>query len=329
MHHKAPYLFLQCFPALEKLVISPCFDIPIMSDIRRFCPSMQQLQLGVLTHVRESQPSAGRGLKDLCIENNLQMYYNAQHVSNLLKSHCKTLETLDLNQCLGDNVNKNIKYPRLRRLVLNNDNPFEPCFGWWIPNQAPLLEELVISSTAINDILDTRSPNLKRLVMKISRSTDMTRISQLTSFAERHANVQTLEIHSYIFYDILNLDFFIRRFDRLSSLVLGADNNFEQHYMDEVVDKLVQGRTHLKQLTMNFKHGISKHAIETLATLKHLESLTLPVNRSSAAGLVTLAQCSHLKYLKVLPDFQHPDDFTLELKQRRPDIDVEIVEHKG
>lgn len=331
MHHKAPFLFLQCFPALEKLVISPCFDIPIMSDIRRYCPSIQQLQLGILTHVREFSsspegPTAGEraGLKHLCIENNFEYYYDARLVSNLLKTHGKTLETLDLNRCLGDNVNKNTQYPRLRRLVLSSEHPFEPCFGWWIPNHAPLLEELVVSSTAINDMLDTRSPNLKRLVMKMSRSTDMTRISDLTRFAERHAHLQALEIHSYIFYDILNLDYFIRRFDRLSTLVLGVDNDFEQHYMDEVVDKLVQGPTHLRQLTMNFKHGISKHAVETLANLKHLERLTIPINRSSAAGLIALAQCQQLKYLKVVHDFQHSDDFILELKQRRPDIDIEI-----
>ncbi|CDH59960.1 predicted protein [Lichtheimia corymbifera JMRC:FSU:9682] len=282
------------------------------------------------------------GITKLCIgsfewENDI-----CNDMARVLEQHHQTLVDVELKLKGdiqdGDDALYTISYPCLRRLSLSFISDMNPCFGWWIPSKAPALEELRMMISVIKArpaILDTKPPNLKRLVMRLGdvRSSEEAAIASYIDYYARQkerSHLRDLEIHLYSEHFSL-IHEAICRLNHLQHLMIGFTFEWDTSNMDRFVKQLVNGCPHLVFLDINNKKALSIDSLNLLKRLDSLEELVLSIDGMQGCigfceALQTLSPS--LKCIQMFPK-SALDPMDLEsLKASRPDLKI-VVKNYG
>ncbi|CDH54796.1 predicted protein [Lichtheimia corymbifera JMRC:FSU:9682] len=337
---------LKRFPSLKKLVLNPCFETQPMTIIRRYCPSMTDLQLKVTRTESSSLPErfeqlqwlrGGDGLERISISEDSRNGDVWTDVCLTLKQHHNTLVHLEFNLDYGGSNNLNLfnlEYPCIKTLALQSYGSNNACFGWWIMKKAPFLEELSITAWAIEShpaLLDsTLPPTLRKLVLdlratnnreypalietclnRFGRQKEKCSLKELNIQYDRNGDIPAT--HAAAICSLKTLQHLT-----ISSLL------WKQSEMDRFTKMIVEGCPHLVSLELDGPNP-SAYAINLLKRLQHLQHLAFTV-------AVFMDYKDVLDAFEAMPQLKSSRIFGVEgrvnrefiscLNSRRPDIKI-------
>lgn len=324
------------FPSLKRLTLLPCDDTQAALVLPGYCPSISRLQIrmihnGVqLTYSDEGYPSDQQGITALSIHGFLWTRYSDQDhdIISLLKHYHNQLIHLewDIVLDINDNDVYSLQYPQLKKLVLNR------C-GWWIPPNAPILEELEITSDSINtnaNALDTISPHTQILKLRLHEATLLSGTPSVEHYLNRlgkEAQLKELVIHFNII-DIMDgigrvLDA-ICGLNKLTRLEVGFANTWDAYQMERFIDELVKGCPHLSRLEIKCDNAPSTHSVNTLKRLKSLKQMAFSIKGSNddRKFWTAMQTFSQLKCITIYPADAINENEITRLKEQRPDIEI-------
>lgn len=115
-----------------------------------------------LTCKQPRNPGAGVGITHLSLRSTDEPDNSIMDTNAVLKRYRNKLEYIELKMDpdTNDSAIYTIQYPHLKTLHLDNA-------AWCIPRNAPMLQELTMTTRTINSnsaVLDTIPPNLEKLV---------------------------------------------------------------------------------------------------------------------------------------------------------------------
>ncbi|CDH57632.1 predicted protein [Lichtheimia corymbifera JMRC:FSU:9682] len=164
------------FPSLKTLELQPCQDIDAALLIPQYYPWMKSLTLidNVFNiqcrfynkaQCHDGDDDGRDGITEFLVSEHGNEPGTLTTIDAFLKQHRTTLANMrwDLYHDSDVEHTHDIQYPRLKKLSVVKS-------GWWIPRNAPQLEELRIAwitITGYHDILDIIPPNLKKLVLDL------------------------------------------------------------------------------------------------------------------------------------------------------------------
>lgn len=272
------------FPSLKRLEFYPCPDIRTALMIPRCCPLLKRAQIDIDNDVvGVSYVDTDTGSGEVVVTK-LSVYFEfeddepLEESSHILRQHHGTLEGIKWNVWLERDYDDlaDIQYPHLKTLALLT-------YGPPLIQNAPMLEELTLSATAIDDnfaVLETIPPTLKKLkliLVEIPDEFDTRALKRCLYRVSQHCQLQDLAIrfgNSYGDPDVLAA---IYHFKTLQRLMLSFCWRSEPHQMEGFLDGLVNGCPRLSCLKLNSINAPSTHAINTLKGLLQLEELALSI----------------------------------------------------
>ncbi|CDH59957.1 predicted protein [Lichtheimia corymbifera JMRC:FSU:9682] len=246
-------------------------------------------------------------------------------VGSVLKHHRKTIE--DFCWAMdGENDNRDIydiQYPQLKKLTLNKS-------GWWIPRNAPLLEELTLSSRTINNhpaVLDTIPPSLKTLELKLNEVPELVDTSSIKQYLLRfaqHSHLHELVIISPTMDNIFNVVDAICHLKQLQRFAIIITMRPDSSQQDRFLDQLARGCTNLSCLEIYCLYkGLSTHSINTLKQLGNLKQCSFAIDPTSDDGIWhALKTFPQLKCIRIYPAMPSHRMGIRRLKEKRPDMTV-------
>lgn len=197
------------FGSLKRLVFYPCFDKQITAVVLHYYPSMTRLEFlcqidgAQRIYMAQGIPHKEIGIMDFYIEaGSMRGYVPWGILIDELRQQQNTIECIKCNLDLRETLHERedhkeiytIKYGRLKQLSLSKS-------GWWIPRNAPMLEELHITAYIIKKnvaVLDTIPPNLKKLELDLDLDFDLRYKAPLERYIKRFAlrsHLKELVIH--------------------------------------------------------------------------------------------------------------------------------------
>ncbi|KAI7874292.1 hypothetical protein K492DRAFT_211654 [Lichtheimia hyalospora FSU 10163] len=342
-------MVLNRFPYLQYLTLNPCPDPRSMIAIPQHCPSLRGLQLGIcyvgvnLPRERlkeEISSDEHQGLEILSLLGTQESTYNWKDIDRLLNQHCNTLELIELNVTISRNDNDTIRrvhYPRLKKLFLHHVDASQPCFGWWIPEFAPLLQELELTAHVIMSnpaILNTTPPKLRKLVLRLDTtfSFDRQRAVEryLRGFIHQGQQPSTLKelelslvqvnptVHSP--HGILNV---VSQMDQLQHLMI----SFAHHVntMEEYLEILARGCHCLTRLEIQCNNVPLRYSLSSLRWLTRLKQLALPIGYDTTSNFwEPLQSMTQLKHIKIYPENAVFMLNARRFKEKRPNVKLMI-----
>lgn len=331
---------VQRFPSLKKLILSPCNDLQSAYVVPKYCPSLQGLRVDVsnegeaelsYTDQLEEEACGMQGITDLCLRSFMWHGFNQHEMASLLKQYSSTLKRLEWNIPLNDdNDNKDIittiQYPCLRVLRIES-------FGWWLPRNAPMLEELKITSNAIytnHTVLDTIPPKLKKLALHMvhqtSLSDDMSHLIRYIQRFSHHTHLKELAIHLPGVYKkkpVLQAICCLNQLERLTIL----DSKWV--YTRAALEEIVKCCPRLLHLDIRLGKTPCTHAINTLKRLEHLQQFTFAIDGTKDLAdlweaFQTFPQLTCIRIRPVNRVNKENKDAIRSLMMKRPDMEVII-----
>ncbi|KAJ8658028.1 hypothetical protein O0I10_006299 [Lichtheimia ornata] len=285
------------FPSLKELSLYPCEDIQLTRVVLDSYPRMKHLHICMdspiadLTYSEEGPPCNHAGITHLSVYVDCSFWEADdfrdpwQSVIPILKEIHQTLEYLkiDVNFANDNEDVYDLEYPRLKKLFLFNS-------GWWIPRNAPILEELTMTSRTIREnpaVLDTIPPNLKRLELRLGHASPYLRdekaaVSAYLHRLANHSQLKELVIHFHDALIISNVLEAIQHLGRIESLNLIFTRTWrscvwDSYVMDSFVDGLAKGCPRLSNLEINCKNAPSTYTVNALKQLEDLKQLVFSV----------------------------------------------------
>lgn len=195
----------------------------------------------------------------------------------ILNKYSSTVEHLDLDIDVANDVLYDVQYPRLKTLVLDS-------LDWWIPRNAPMLQELAISSYTIHThpaVLDTIPPDLITPELRLADepfSIDKTFIATYLHRLGHQSQLKNLIVFCISSDDIGTMLDAICHLGRLDSLVIHVWRYWDNNEMEGFFGKLVIGCPRLRLLRINCQNAPSTTSINTLKRLGHLTQLAFSVH---------------------------------------------------
>lgn len=324
------------FPSLKCLTLLPCDDTQSALVLPEYCPSISRLQIrmidnGVqLTYSDEGYPSDQQGITALSIHGFLWTRYSDQDhdIIPLLKHYHNKLYHLEWDIVLDINgdVVYSLQYPHLKKLLLNR------C-GWWIPRNAPTLEELEITSDSLSTnahALDTISPHLQILKLRLHGAMLLSGMSSVEHCLNRLAQEAQLKELVMHFNSIDTMDGTGRVLDaicglkELTRLQVGFTNAWDVYQMERFVEQLVKGCHHISSLEIKCDNAPSTHSVNALKRLKSLRRMTFSIkgindDRKFWNAIETFSQ---LKHITIYPADAINDSEIRRLEEQRPDMEI-------
>ncbi|KAJ8657962.1 hypothetical protein O0I10_006233 [Lichtheimia ornata] len=317
------------FPSLNHLGLNPCSDIQSALIVSDYLPSINSLEISPTnagTHIvfmNHGPPCETPSITKISMESvgrlNVDTFVD---IGLLLKQHRMTLE--DFEWDVGDTRDNSdiydIQYPRLKKLTLYNS-------GWWIPPNAPLLEELTMTWQVINDhpaVLNTIPPNLKKLVLDLKKGRNAVIVSAtkryLLGFAQ-HSHLHELIIRSRIVESISNMMDGTYRLNQLQRLAIHIIKPSDSYPKELVIDQLARGCPNLTCLEINCKNGVSTPSINALKQLGNLKKCSFSIDRSNEDGIwQALETFTQLQGIRIYPVIPSNLAGIRHLKEKRPDM---------
>ncbi|KAJ8657565.1 hypothetical protein O0I10_006629 [Lichtheimia ornata] len=280
------------FPSLKTLSLQPCLDPQLTSVVLDHYPWMRCVHhnddeepADSITYLAEGRQCDDVGITEFSVRLCLPFDNPWTNATPILTKQQRTLECIDFDVKVGDEPEEiyNIEYDRLKKLCLIRS-------GWWIPRNAPMLEELEISSRTIRgnaSVLDTIPPKLKRLALKLHYTR---RIRQITAAVSRylhrfsyHSHLRELVVHCHNWESMYNVIDAIHHLGQLESLEVNCtrkQRSFESHYYPIVrlAHGLPKGCPRLSRLEIiGMMAPPSTGAINALKELEHLEEFAFSI----------------------------------------------------
>ncbi|KAJ8652398.1 hypothetical protein O0I10_011978 [Lichtheimia ornata] len=351
---------LKRLPSLYKLVLYPCIETQPMTTIQRYCPSMRELEL--VTKRTESSPARlehqhddqwiheGAGLKRITLLEDTQQHDAWIDMSETLKQHHNTLVHLRLRlDYAGNNDHEifSLEYPCLKALNLQINNLNNVCFGWWIIEKAPLLEELKITADVIrlNPVLlnFTPPPTLRKLVMHlygVTRPDDVTVIERFLGCFNQQKEGCSIK-HLALRFDNRGGDDVtpdillpsISQLDQLQHLgILYSPIEPTLWMFDDFILKLVKACPNLLSLETDNDISSRAYVIKDLKRFQHLRHITFRMDATGSESSkgewddsnqwYAFGTFSQLRSIRVWSYGEVNHVFIRYLKAHRPDINV-------
>lgn len=318
------------FPSLKKLSLHPCSDIESALVVTDHFPSMRRLELEIddvgirIIYEDEGQHFEELGITNLCVSCNQMSIDNTYEcVTSLLQKHHKTLEQMEWH--VDPSINgmdlQDIKYPRLTTLILFTS-------GWWIPRNAPLLEQLQIEPSIIKynpEVIRTIPPNLKRLSFEFPRNIGSSikqspcRLGQLPQLRQLDMNLSLPQDISHIFDGSFCLD-------QLQRLKLWFRDDLDSYQMEGFIEGLVKGCPHLLCLEVECGNAPPTSFVNALNPLEHLKQLAISIKAVDDDGSFwkAIQSFTHLQSIRVYPCMAANMDDIRHLKKQRPDLHITL-----
>ncbi|CDS06431.1 hypothetical protein LRAMOSA08959 [Lichtheimia ramosa] len=321
---------LQRCPSLKKLELGPCSDIESALVASDYCPSLKHLELSI--HRRGVDISCSgldraceeQGITHLSITSPREAAEILEDGSSILNKYQRTLQqiTWDIEPDTEDDI-YNIQYPQLKKLCLEYS-------GWWIPRNAPMLEELSITSDTIHvdpAVLDMIPPNLKKLELQLDKAPFLLDKVPLAKYLDRFSHQS--QLHQLDIYmnkhdhveDVLDA---ICRLHQLQRLMISITDFCNLSEMVRFFDKLSRGCTQLSCLEIRCTNALSAAAMDAVKRLENLKQLSFSISCSSSNGSIwdVIQTIPQLECIRIYPAYASNNDHIKRLIQHRPDIKI-------
>ncbi|CDS10635.1 hypothetical protein LRAMOSA11121 [Lichtheimia ramosa] len=273
-------------PSLEHLELHPCANVESALVITDYLPSIKDIHLEItyggleLIYKKRGSSSDEIGITHLYLSSYPEEYVISTNVSPILKQYHDTVQHLVLYMDLDNDGNNNaydVQYPQLKTLVLHSS-------AWWIPRNAPMLEEMTLTSKTIHEhtaVLDTIPANLRKLKLRLAHEPFLVDKTPLVTYLHRLG--QQSQLNDLVVYfknsdDIGTVLDVICHVGQLECLTVDSSDKWDAIQMEEFFGKLVIGCTRLRELRINCRHAPSIQSINTLKRLGDLTKLAFSVN---------------------------------------------------
>ncbi|KAJ8657974.1 hypothetical protein O0I10_006245 [Lichtheimia ornata] len=319
------------FQSLKRLELHPCTDIQSALIVLQHAPWISNIDLvmcdddGIeLTFSCEEHPSERIGIKNLTISSETEKA--CTNTTSIVKQHHNTLEKIEWvmdTSCDTDTIDDR-QYPHLKKLHIYIS-------GWELPRNAPLLEDLIMTSQTIKRhpaTLDTIPPNLKKLTLDLKAGLDAASKSSIEHYLDRLAQHQlkylTIALDSKDNVD--NLLHAIHRHNQLEHLKVTLKGVWNSYSMEQFVHGLVNGCPRLISLELVCHAAPSANTMNSLKHLEHLQQLALLIKGTEDYDnfwnvIPTIRQIKCL----VIQDLGPGRDAKVKyLKQQRPDMQITV-----
>lgn len=326
---------LHQLPRLQYLDIVPWKGSTAMTDLQQHCPSLKCLQYASKCYYNTwrdlpMEDSTRPGLQYLQIHDPEGQYYDTEQLNNMLKNNHETLRVLDL--CLGNpSTEMNLPFPALRRIVIQSQYALDSCYGWWILDHAPNLDELKVDMLNVH-----KFPSLIPMLLRIKnlRSIQFHVGDPFASgynhdmlhrfFEQQSHHLQSLDI--YVNPDMFENDRWVSSIHSMSQLRYLEMNLHEDIGVcfEPFMKGLSNGRRLLQQLHLHCALGVTDKEIIHLLQLKMLQAITTPISDMSRMAILSLASLDNLKVLNIIPGNENDMDAVQLLANTRSDIKVNI-----
>ncbi|KAJ8657580.1 hypothetical protein O0I10_006644 [Lichtheimia ornata] len=324
------------FPSLKKLTLSPCTDIQSTLLVSEYCPSVNRLDVSIsclgIEHIysHEENSSKEHEVTKIIMEIERLPDETCKDTSSIIKKYHDTLEHLewDMDSSLDTENIEHLQYPRLKKLGLFWS-------GWQIPHNAPLLEELTLTSRIIStqpQVLDTVPPHLKKLELKlhdIPQLVDKTSVVRYLTRISLQCQLKELVVRFNSEENVTSVMDAIYRLDQLECLKISFTDVWNPYRMERFFDGLVKACPHLSRLELRCGNAPSIYSMNTLKGLAHLNMFAFCVYGSDGFDEFwdAIRRFSQLKCIRIYPNYAiHKSNLTY-LKEERPDLKVIVDRH--
>lgn len=212
-----------------------------------------------------------------------------------------------------------IEFPVLKRLRIDNA-------GWWIPRNAPMLEELDITASTIAikaDVLDTIPHNLQKLVMRLLRRLNNKAciIRYLNDLAQQ-SKLKDFTIHFRSSDDAMAVIDTICHLHQLEHLDISIADNWDSHHMEASLDKITRECPLLTSLDIISANTPSIQSMNILKRLEHLKGLAFLIMGSDEGFWNVIQSFSQLASIRIYSSILLNNDPIRHLKKQRPDMKI-------
>lgn len=322
----------QRFPSLTNLDIHPFPDIESALMIPQHCPLLKRAEIVIHDwHITGFFSDESTGHEDLVVTR-LSIYEddwfgNEDFVDTapLLNWYHATIEVIewDITPDRDFQHLHNIEYPRLRKLTLETS-------GSWILQHAPILEELVMSSTVINahpEALHTIPSTLKKLEFKLD---DLENEAAIGTYLQRVS--QQCELHELVIRinsskasrDVLDA---IPRINTLQRLMISVCGKWKSYRMERFFECLKNVCRNLSCLEIDAMIAPSVTSVNALKSLERLKRFTFPIHhmRDSDSFWHAIRTFPQLSCIRIYPEsaINHADIRVLKDHRRSMNIIVD------
>ncbi|CDS10641.1 hypothetical protein LRAMOSA11127 [Lichtheimia ramosa] len=315
------------FPSLEHLQLHPCADEQSALVITDYLPSIKDIHLEMtdggfeLIYKKRGSSSDEIGITHLHLSSYPEEDVISTNVIPILKQYHDTVQHLDLFMDLDNDDSYDIQYPQLKKLVLSSS-------AWWIPRNAPMVEEMALTSKTIHEhtaVLDTIPANLSKLELRLANEPFLVNKAPLVTYLHRLG--QQSQLNDLVVYFHTSDDFgivldAICDLGQLDSLVIHVYEHWDA--MQEFFGKLVVGCTRLRVLRINCRNAPSIQSINTLKQLRHLTKLAFSVDgiNNDISFCHAIQSFPHLKLIWIYFAETSSNAWIKYLYKQRPDIKV-------
>ncbi|CDS06440.1 hypothetical protein LRAMOSA08968 [Lichtheimia ramosa] len=318
------------FPSLRHFQLHPCADIHAALIFTDYFPSMKRLEVvfsdsGIhLICNDKGSPGEDIGITHLLLDGVSIPDDAIMNVNTILEQHHSTFEQMELKIDL-DTSSIKIRYPQLTKLHLDSS-------AWWIPHNAPMLQELTISSTTINSnpaVLDTIPPRLQKLQLCLAQELYIQNKAAIERFLLRLAQHSQLKELGILFNTLDNIQSLldaICHLGQLQSLMISFSYKWPSSGIESFFESLVQKCPRLSSLAMECQSLPSTYAMNTLKQHKHLQRLGFPIHwlHGNDEFWHSLQEFSQLKEIRIYHADSDNHPHIQHLKKRMPDIKITI-----
>ncbi|KAJ8657978.1 hypothetical protein O0I10_006249 [Lichtheimia ornata] len=321
------------FPSLTTLELHPCEDIEALVSVPHYYPWVKRLtliadNLGIECRFTNEGYDGCDGITEFFVTAHCEEPGILTTIDSFLKQQHTTLENIRWDLYHDNDVKHthDIQYPRLKKLSLVES-------GWWIPGNAPRLEELTISWIMVNEypqVLDIIQPNVMKLVLQLDVQEPLEDRSILVSYLDRmnqQSQLRELDIHCMNVDDIAPVLDAIPRLDHLQRLMLffGTHFNWDPYDMECFFDALAKGCPRLACLEIRFSNGPLIGAIKALKQLESLKQFAFGIQHISDDDdefWEAIEELSQLECIRIYSASQADMDRIRYLKIKRPGLEV-------
>ncbi|KAJ8658031.1 hypothetical protein O0I10_006302 [Lichtheimia ornata] len=324
------------WPRLKKLELSPCTDIQSTLIVSEYSPSMNCIELwmydSILTLTFLDEGNQAHGITEMNIDSSTLEDDICKDTTSIVKQHHNTLEHLrwDIDTSWDTENIEHFQFPRLKVLQIGVS-------GWHIPRNAPVLEELMLTSRTIRAhpaVLAMIPPRLTKLDLMLDDDVEgahpiapATIVHYLDRIAQHHQLTELVIYFDNEQQNIAGMLDAIYHLDQLECLKISFMEDLDSHEMDRFLDGLVKACRRLVCLELKCTSAPSIHAIHTLNKLRHLNQLACPIFGTDDADRFwnTIRTFTQLKHITIYPASEVKDQHVKDLKHRRPDMKIDVA----
>ncbi|KAJ8657994.1 hypothetical protein O0I10_006265 [Lichtheimia ornata] len=324
------------FPSLKKLQLSPCEDVESTRVVLEYYPWMNALRLdtfgsGFAITIDDDGPLFKEvGITRFNVALSVLENDPWKGVIDILRQHQQTLEFITFYANIPGQPEEiyNIEYGRLKKLHLSKS-------GWWIPHNAPMLEELKItwsSLTSESTMPDTTPlpPMLKKMELSlypVFGDVDKAALEQYIQRFAHHSQLKELIVAFDYSNDVANVLHAILHLGQLERLRIECKGDWDSTQMERFFDGLSKGCPNLSSLGISSWKAPSTYAMNALKRLVHLEEFGFSIKNMDDDdgfwhGIQTFPQ---LKCIHVYAGNTKNMSRLRRLREQRPDLKIVVT----